>query len=127
MSNTNEEVEMTTPIFRNETYDRVKTAVQVVLPALATLYYAIATIWGLPSPEEIVATITAVTTALGVVLRVSSKQFAASEAKNDGVIEHSVNEAGTPIFSLVLNGNPYDLIHRDKITFQVKPVDDLAD
>ena len=47
----------------------------VVLPALGTLYFALAGIWGFPYAEEIVGTITAVDTFIGVVLGISSAQY----------------------------------------------------
>ena len=52
----------------NKVYDVLKWIAQVVLPAIATLYFALAGIWGFPYGEEIVGTITAVDTFLGVVL-----------------------------------------------------------
>jgi len=59
----------------NKTYDILKYIAQVVLPALGTLYFAISGIWGLPYGEQIVGTITAVDTFLGVILRISSNQY----------------------------------------------------
>lgn len=59
----------------NKMYDVMKWIALVVLPALATLYFALAGIWGLPYAEEVVGTITAVDTFLGVVLGISSAQY----------------------------------------------------
>lgn len=59
----------------NKTYDVLKWIAQILLPALGTLYFAIASIWGLPYAEQIVGTITAVDAFLGVVLDVSSKKY----------------------------------------------------
>ena len=59
----------------NRTYDVLKYIAQVVLPALGTLYFALAGIWGLPYGEQIVGTITAVDTFLGVLLRISSNAY----------------------------------------------------
>lgn len=56
----------------NKTYDILKNIALIVLPALATLWLAIANIWGLPYGEEIAATITAVDVFLGAVLKISS-------------------------------------------------------
>lgn len=52
----------------NRTYDHLKFIAQIVLPALGTLYFALAGIWGLPYGEQIVGTITAVDTFLGAIL-----------------------------------------------------------
>lgn len=59
----------------NKTYDTLKYIAQIVLPALGTLYFAIAEIWGLPYAKQIVGTITAIDTFMGVVLRISSNQY----------------------------------------------------
>lgn len=59
----------------NKMYDVLKWIAQLFLPAAATLYFAIANIWGLPYGEEIVGTITAVDAFLGVILGISSKAY----------------------------------------------------
>ena len=59
----------------NKTYDVLKYIAQVVLPALGTLYFALAGIWGFPYGEQIVGTITAIDTFLGVILRISSNNY----------------------------------------------------
>ena len=59
----------------NKTYNVLKWIAMVVLPAVATLYFALAGIWGFPYGEEIVGTITAVDTFLGVLLGISSAQY----------------------------------------------------
>lgn len=59
----------------NKTYDIVKYIAQIVLPAAGTLYFALAGIWGFPYGEQIVGTITAVDTFLGVCLGLSSASY----------------------------------------------------
>ena len=59
----------------NKVYDVLKWIAMVFLPALATLYFALAGIWGFPYGEEVVGTITAVDTFLGVLLGISSAQY----------------------------------------------------
>ena len=56
-------------------YNVLKWVAQICLPAVATLYFALAGIWEFPYGEEIVGTITAVDTFLGVVLGISSAQY----------------------------------------------------
>lgn len=46
-----------------------------LLPAAGTLYFALAGIWGLPYGEQVVGTITAVDTFLGVILGISTSQY----------------------------------------------------
>lgn len=59
----------------NKTYDVLKWIAMVVLPAIGTLYFALAGIWGFPYAEQIVGTITAVDTFLGVMLGISNAQY----------------------------------------------------
>lgn len=59
----------------NKAYDIIKWIVVIVLPSLGTLYFALASIWGLPYGEEIVGTITAIDTFLGAVMMISAAQY----------------------------------------------------
>lgn len=59
----------------NETYDTLKWLTTIVLPALGTLYFALSGIWGLPYGEQIVGTITAAVTFLGVILGISNHDY----------------------------------------------------
>ena len=59
----------------NKAYDVLKWIAMYLLPALGTLYFALASIWGLPYGEQIVGTITAVDTFLGVILGISTAQY----------------------------------------------------
>lgn len=59
----------------NKTYDILKWVAQILLPAIGTLYFAIASIWHLPYAEQIVGTITAIDAFLGALLGVSTKLY----------------------------------------------------
>lgn len=59
----------------NKTYDILKYIAQILLPAIGTLYFALAGIWGFPYGEQIVGTITAVDTCLGILLGISTAQY----------------------------------------------------
>lgn len=59
----------------NKAYDVLKKIAQVWLPAIGTLYFALASIWGLPYGEAIVGTITAVDAFLGAVLGISTHLY----------------------------------------------------
>lgn len=60
---------------KNGTYDFLKWVALVVLPASATLYFALSGIWGFPYGEQIVGTITALDTFLGALLGISSINY----------------------------------------------------
>lgn len=59
----------------NKVYDVLKYVAQIVLPALGTLYFALAGIWNFPYAEQVVGTISAVDTFLGVILKISSNNY----------------------------------------------------
>lgn len=59
----------------NKVYDILKYVAQIVLPAVATLYFALAQIWGLPYGEQIIGTLTAIDAFLGALLGISTAQY----------------------------------------------------
>lgn len=59
----------------NKLYDIMKWLVIIVLPALATLYTALAAVWGWPYAEEVKTTILAGDTFLGAVLCFSTATY----------------------------------------------------
>lgn len=63
----------------NKVYDVLKWIAMYLLPAAGTLYFALSGIWGLPYGEQIVGTITAVDTFLGVLLGISTAQYKKAE------------------------------------------------
>ena len=65
----------------NKLYNVLKWLTMIVLPALATLYFALSGIWGFPYGEQVVGTITALVTFFGVVLGVSTAQYNKLEKK----------------------------------------------
>jgi len=65
----------------NKVYDILKWIAQILLPAVATLYFALASIWGLPYAEQIVGTITAIDAFLGALLGISTIQY--NKKKNE--------------------------------------------
>lgn len=62
-------------MMNNKLYDALKWVALYLLPALGTLYFALAGIWNLPYGEQIVGTITAVDTFLGVILGISKTMY----------------------------------------------------
>ena len=59
----------------DKAYNVLKWLTMIVLPAFATLYFALSGIWGFPYGEQVVGTITAMVTFFGVVLGVSTAQY----------------------------------------------------
>ena len=59
----------------NKVYDVLKWIAMYLLPALGTLYFALAGIWNFPYGEQVEGTISAVDTFLGVLLGISTAQY----------------------------------------------------
>lgn len=81
------------PFLTNRLYDALKFVAQIFLPALGTLYFTLAGVWELPYAEQVVGTIVAVDTFLGVLLGLSTKQY--EQTKYDGevnVVPDEVNQ-----------------------------------
>ena len=71
----------------NKVYDVLKFICTIFLPALGTLYFALAQIWRLPLAEEIVGTIAALTTFIGVLIGISNYKY-----KKNMELENAVSE-----------------------------------
>lgn len=68
----------------SKVYDVLKWIAQILLPAIGTLYFAVASIWGLPYAEQIVGTITAIDCFLGALLGISTVMYnKEQEEKNE--------------------------------------------
>ena len=65
----------------NKVYDVLKWIALYLLPAIGTLYFALATIWGFPYGEQIVGTITAIDAFLGALLGISTVQYNKDQSK----------------------------------------------
>jgi hypothetical protein len=70
----------------NRMYTGLKFLALILLPSVATLYFAIAGIWGLPNAQQVVGTITSIDAFLGVILGINTRTYNASDARYDGAI-----------------------------------------
>lgn len=59
----------------DKVYDLLKWIALIFIPAIGTLYFALAGIWGFPYAEAIVGTLTAVDTFLGAILGISTSMY----------------------------------------------------
>ena len=62
-------------LLNNKIYDVLKWIALIALPAIATLYTTLATIWGFPYVEQIPDTIMAIDLFVGVLLGVSNINY----------------------------------------------------
>jgi hypothetical protein len=97
----------------NKVYDTLKWITLHLLPALGTLYFALSSIWGFNYGEQVIGTITAITTFLGVILGISSANY-----DGDGTFFiNGTNEDGMPI---QLNEEVDDLHGQKFMTLKIK-------
>ena len=59
----------------DKVYDVLKWITMILLPAIATLYFALSGIWGFPYAEQVVGTIAAIETFLGTLLGISTLTY----------------------------------------------------
>ena len=89
-----------------------KRFVQVYIPTIASLYFVISIIVGLPYTVEFLGILALVALFLGLWISTVSNQY-------DGQMVIKTTEEGKKIFSLELESNPEDLEDKDEISFKV--------
>lgn len=100
-------------------YGFVKFLTVILLPASGTLYFSLAGLWGLPAAEQVLGSILAFETFIGVVLGVSTKQYNDSDAKYSGEINVHHAPSGKKVYSLDLNHSPEEIDKKDEAVFKV--------
>lgn len=110
-----------TAVLSDKQYDALKWVALVGLPALGALYFALAIIWDLPKANEIVGTITAIDTCLGLLLGVAKKNYDKSDTKYDGVLNYLETDSRL-LLPMDLHTEPEDLPKKESITLKVVPV-----
>lgn len=99
----------------NKVYDVLKWIAQIFLPACSALYFALAKIWGLPYATEVIGTIAAVDTFLGILLGISSACY---HGEGSLVVDGIDPEEET--LSIALNESLEDILKRDTVTLKVE-------
>ena len=97
---------------KSELYDILKRIAMLYLPAAGTLYFTLAQIWHLPAGDEVVGSITAIDTFLGIALHLSSASYS-----GDGSIVTKVGDQGQPVMSFTLNTPPEELTGKKSVLF----------
>lgn len=105
----------------NKAYDSLKFLAQIALPAFGTLYFALAGIWGLPAADEVVGTVLAVDTFLGVILGISTNSYNNSDEKYAGaIVVGDQLEDGMQNFHMELPLDAKDVISKKELVLKVK-------
>ena len=105
----------------NKLYDCLKSFALVLLPGLGALYFTLSSIWGLPAAEQVLGTVTALGTFIGVFLRASTKSFENSEQRHDGSIDVLPTDEGGIRYSLNLKDDPELIADANSVSFKVNP------
>ncbi|MBO7670962.1 MAG: phage holin [Oscillospiraceae bacterium] len=71
-------------IIPDKIYDLLKWLTMIVLPALATAYVGLASIWGWPYADEVAKTTAVVCTLLGALLGISTAQYNKQQPPDSG-------------------------------------------
>ena len=100
----------------NPTYHPLKWYAQILRPARATLYLALAGLWGFPHTEAVVGTITALDTFLGALLGLASKAY---QPEVDGVLH--VDHKNQEVYA-ALETPAQDMTKKDTATLKVSEV-----
>ena len=110
-------------ILGDKTYNTLTVLVQIFLPAAATLYFSLGSIWGWPNVESIIGTITAITVFLGATLGISGhnykKEAVPVSAKPDGVLNVLRQDNGSILYDFDAKETMADLRRRQSVVFKV--------
>lgn len=106
------------PLLGDSTYNRLKQSTTILIPAVSALYFALAQIWHLPKAEEVVGSLAALNTFLGVVLGISTRSYNRSDTKYAGIIEVEETE-DVKNLNIILNEAARPLENEPEVTFRV--------
>ncbi len=98
----------------DKTYDLLRSISQYILPALGTLYFLLAGIWGLPNADKIIGTITAIDMSIGILLGYSSANY-----EGDGTMVVDTSNPEKDIYRMEVD-DIEGLANKSQVTFKVK-------
>lgn len=107
-----------TPMLNDSAYNVIKKSATIILPAFSALYIALAQIWHFGHVDQVVGTVTALNTFLGVTVQLSKKSYYASNAPYVGEIKVE-SDGERKVFSLVVDGDPEELENMSSANFKI--------
>jgi Putative phage holin Dp-1 len=109
-----------TTFFSNSMYNFVKFVALILLPAVGTLYFALAEIWHWSNGEDVVGSITAVDAFLGAVVGFAVRSYNKSDSRFDGTI-NVVDTPDKKTYSLSFNSDDdvQNLDKKSEVTFKI--------
>lgn len=106
-----------TAILSNFYYAFAKQGAMIILPAVGTLYFMLAGLWGLPHADKVVGTVAALNLFVGVLVGVAKKIYEGTGGKYDGTLALEPNDEGTLL--RLRDVSPLALDTKDEIVFKV--------
>ena len=107
---------MSKSFLSSKQYDSLKFIVQILLPAIGTLWFTMASIWNFPYADEVLGTITALALFGGTVIGVSKKAYDNSDEPYDGTV---INDGTRDVPLFEFNEPMENLVTKDKIQLKV--------
>lgn len=109
--------------FGNQAYDALKFIALIALPALAVLYFALSSLWEWQYTVQILGTITALDTFLGVLLGISTSSYkkavVSDGAVTDGTLVIDTENPMKDTYSLEVETPFEELQNKKTITLKV--------
>jgi len=88
------------PILSDAWYARLNFVALILLPAIGSLYFALADIWNLPKAAQVVGTIVAIDTFLGAFLKYAQAAYNKSDEQFDATITKEQTLDGQLVYAL---------------------------
>lgn len=114
----------------NKLYDVLRALTQYALPAIGALYFALATIWGLPFAEQVLGTIAAIEIFIGTIIGISKRSYDQSDVKYHGSLVVDESDVNRDIYRIELNEDPHDIKTKPDLNLKVEKtqtIDDVFD
>lgn len=111
----------------NRLYDMLRALTQYVLPATGALYFALASIWGLPLAEQVLGTIAAVEIFIGAIIGVSKRSYDQSDEKYNGSLVVDESDEYRDIYRIELNEDPHEIKAKSDLNLKVEKTQTIDD
>ena len=109
-----------TGLLTNRTYDFIRFLVELFLPGLGTLYFALSQIWGFPYGEAVVGSVVAVAVFLGSLVKVSRAKYTPAESVIGGKLVVDETDPEKDTFMFEVDTPLFDLKDGDILNFKVQ-------
>lgn len=110
------------PMLGAKVYTALKWIAVIGLPAFATLYFGLEHIWGWGHTTQVLGTISAIETFLGIVLGLSTASYNSSDTKFAGEIHLAADAGGAVLNKLIFNADPDVLAANKSVIMKVQNV-----